>query len=1048
MKKYSKVIKKIILVFLLVFFIFILSISILHKIFITPQFVQNQVIHIFKSSFNKEVKIEIKDISLFRGIELVNLILYNPSYSSRKIFIKINRIRIKYNLYYLFLFKVKVNEINIDHPYIFLEYNDKLKKWNFSGYIKPKKKKKKFLKKFSPLKIDIDLKKFTISNFSLEFIKNFYLKLSGINLFAKVKLDETSISGIETLQVKFFNTGKKNIVFNNQAVKVVLPLNLNLDFNIKNREQGKITINYDLKNQLVEFNKKFFTIPDIHLFFDSDLIIKDSQFMINKFLVTVNKNYLINLHGKIVKFDSAPEVMIAMQDNSLDLREFQNLLKLFLNQKNLNIKGIFTTSNFLFTKEAKKFPSLIGHFKLKNINFSLPDNELYLNDLNFSAGLKLDLKKNLLGNVNLNIKSITASFFKIKNFNLNSSVFIKSEGGIKIADLFIDNCKINNGDLLVKAVFNNNRLNGEIRLTDLKINKFNKSVYGKLNIINKFKNYSKDNYLNDFQMNIDDFKLVTKFSNQYYYSKKIPVVITSKQKFNSKKRNLDINFLNIYISDFIDFSFNGKYENNVFTGFINKFKIITQNIIDKLPENLAYNIPFQSVNGIINSTGRIVFKDKKLTVNIVTTNDRLLLDNKNSGFEINNLYSRLKTVNVNQNNIINYEFSISDIKNKVITFNTNIKNYEINYVEFLNKIELTSKVAADKNSIKIKKFNFLIPNINLDFNIAGKVITKPKMDIDLIARLNVHPTNEIHFLKEGKINGSLNLVSTIHRRTSSDSFLINGKVLFNKLSFYMKDIIIDKVHGYFPFRHIISKKKIDRKLLASKSVKSDIELLNYPLNRDYMKQPDNFTFKKIKIGDIEINNFAMDIEYNNNYLSLRKGYMELLDGSITINNSFFDMGNMEPETIRCKLNIEVSDIDIGKLRFIKIEEDEDTKIFANIRLYAKGIDFKKLANFENPGDISGSFNITHIGSEVAAKLLTAMDPNNKDGNVSLVKDLLYKGAWPELLTLELKYGQIFSKMWIDKRFYMIWMPMPPSPIEFKEKSIDEILQSFKKSHKG
>ncbi|MBU1077520.1 MAG: hypothetical protein KKH98_09525, partial [Spirochaetes bacterium] len=179
---------------------------------------------------------------------------------------------------------------------------------------------------------------------------------------------------------------------------------------------------------------------------------------------------------------------------------------------------------------------------------------------------------------------------------------------------------------------------------------------------------------------------------------------------------------------------------------------------------------------------------------------------------------------------------------------------------------------------------------------------------------------------------------------------------------------------------------------------------------------------------------------------------EVLGGAIAVNNSFFDLGNMDPETIRAKLNVEISGLDIGKLKFVKVEKGEDTRIFANIRLNAKGIDFKKLAKFENPGDISGSFNITHIGSEVAYRLLAAMDPNGKDGNVGYVKEQLYKGAKPELLILELKYGQLISRMWLDVGSLFglgfIRYPSPPNPIEFKDISIDEIMQNFKRSKQG
>ena len=314
--------------------------------------------------------------------------------------------------------------------------------------------------------------------------------------------------------------------------------------------------------------------------------------------------------------------------------------------------------------------------------------------------------------------------------------------------------------------------------------------------------------------------------------------------------------------------------------------------------------------------------------------------------------------------------------------------------------------------------------------------------------MKFQPDRELHFLKNGRLAGSLNMVSTVNSGLADKSLLIDGRVFFNNLSLFMKDIVIEKIDGYFPFKHIHTASKLDRKMLASKSAKNDLQLLNYSLNRAYIKKPDNFTIKKIKIGDIDIENFAFDMEYKDNLLSLRKGYMELLDGSISINNSFFDLGNLSPDTFRYKFNLEVSGVDVRNLPMVKgVKKDEDTTIFANVRINGKGVDLQK------SGDIYGAFNITHIGSEVAGRLLSTLDPKGEDGGISLVRNALNKGAQPELLLVELKYGQIFPKLWIKEsvlyKYILFMIPrLPPSPIEFKDKSLDVILQSFKKSDKG
>lgn len=1057
MKKSGKMLKIIGFSSLGFFLIIISTIILLHEIFITPAFVKKEVTRIFKKSFNKDIDLEIKKISLFTGIEINRLAVYNPAYSSKKVFFKIDGFKIKYNLFYLLLFKVKVNEITLNNPYLFLEYNNKLGKWNYSDYLATTEKKKEKKQGGSLFNMNLELKMLSINNLTVEFIKDSYLKLTGINYTANFKLNEPSLKGINTASFNFFNTGNKNISFYNKNTKIIMPLNLNIELNANNKKAGKLRFTYNLKDQLIEFNKKFFTLPDINIVFDSKVVLEDSRFIINEFIIEVNKNPVIDIKGKILKFNTKPEIQMTLQKNSINLKEFEKYINTFIERKDFKISGFFNTSQVFFKKNPySKIPFLLGEIQLKEIGFILPEKNISISNLNFSADFKLNEQKYLTGNINMNITAFLADLMRIKNFNLTSSIIITADNKkkssdldkIKLLSLSINDCTINKADLNAVVHLENNKLEGEINLSGLNLNEFNKYTLGNLNLNNKIESIGLENFNNSLNLDITNFILISKVSNRNYYSSKLPVFIATSQKFDTIKRNLSIQFFNAKISDFCTILLKGGYKNKTFTGSIDEFKIITQNIKDKLPENIIYALPFRSFNGIINTTGKINFQDNKLTADIITTNNRLLLENQDSGLKINKLYSRLTVTNIGKEGTFNYNFFLNDIQNKIITYNSNLKDYQIKYEEFLDHIDLVSSIAAMGNKINIHKLNLAIPNINFNFNLSGNLIISPLGNIDLITDLKFEPDKEIHFLNSGKFNGTLDLFASVNSGFIKNGHLVNGKILFNNFSFFMKDIIIDRVNGYLPFRHIITKNNLDKKFLLTKSVKDDLQLLNYPLNRAYINTPDNFTINKIKINDIELDKASFDMEYNDNYLSLKSGYMELLNGSIFINNSFFDLGNMSPETYRYKLNMEISGIDIRKLKFIKdVKKNEDTKIFANIRVNGNGKINKSGIDLEKSGDIYGAFNVTHIGNEVASKLLSVLDPKEKDGNISYVKELLYSGAWCELFTLEVKYGQIIPKIWMNKAAYMVWLPLPPSPIEFKNKSLDVILQSFKKSEK-
>ena len=203
------------------------------------------------------------------------------------------------------------------------------------------------------------------------------------------------------------------------------------------------------------------------------------------------------------------------------------------------------------------------------------------------------------------------------------------------------------------------------------------------------------------------------------------------------------------------------------------------------------------------------------------------------------------------------------------------------------------------------------------------------------------------------ITGQLDSRSRISSENINDAILIRGVLFFNNLSLQMGNLRVEEINGRLPFTHILTKNKMDRNALASKNSEDDLKMLNYPISREYQKIPDNFMIKNITLNDITIDNIKFDMSYNNNFFSINKGYMEFMNGIISMDNSYFDLGNLSPDTFRYKFNMEASGIDIIRFKKIKVEKGEDTTIFANMRFSGKGfintsaqgVDFSRHAGF-------------------------------------------------------------------------------------------------------
>ena len=61
------------------------------------------------------------------------------------------------------------------------------------------------------------------------------------------------------------------------------------------------------------------------------IIRRDSKFLLNQFLISINKNKVFNLKGYINDFNTHPELYFSMQENSINLNDFENIIKLFIN---------------------------------------------------------------------------------------------------------------------------------------------------------------------------------------------------------------------------------------------------------------------------------------------------------------------------------------------------------------------------------------------------------------------------------------------------------------------------------------------------------------------------------------------------------------------------------------------------------------------------------------------------------------------------------------------------------------------------------------------
>ena len=643
MKKLLNVFRKISIIFGIVFLILIIGLFVINKIFITPEFIEKEFGGSIKKIFKDKIEFKITEISLFKGIEIRNLKIYNPSYSSKPVFVSIDKLILKYDLLALVALKFQVSEVDFDKPYIFLEYYPAKNKWNFSDFIpsqkKEIKKNEKEKKSANPVKINLSLNKFDISNLQIEFIKGLYFKLQDIYFAMDIKMDPTSLEGLKQAHLILYNKGTENIVFKNQGMNLKMPLNLNVNINIPNRSQGKILFSYELKNQLIDMYNNVLTLPNIKFLFDSNISLDSYQLNINNFLFEINDNPLLSFKGQIVKFNKSPEYRLTASNNFLNINSFEDLMKILLQKPDLKVNGQFTTSNFLVQKKGlAPFPLIMGQLNLRNINFSLPKDNLFVKNCNFTFNTATDQKDGINGQLNINIDDITAKIIDIKNFNFHLDFkYLLKHNQVESINIKANNCLINNGVFNANLKYLNKKIDGEISLEHLAINQFNNVIGGELDVKDNVNGDLSEQLNNNLNIKSTNFKFYSIVSNSKFPSKNIPMNISSSVYFNLKDKDIIIKDITVKAGEIINALFTGRFDlnNKKFVGKLKYFNIDSDNIISVLPNNIILNLPYQEIKGTFKSDADIAFTNNNLKIVFNLPKNNLILNNQNNGIIIN-----------------------------------------------------------------------------------------------------------------------------------------------------------------------------------------------------------------------------------------------------------------------------------------------------------------------------------------------------------------------------------------------------------------------------
>ncbi|MDD5066578.1 MAG: hypothetical protein PHF84_05980, partial [bacterium] len=733
--KIMPLLKKILLYSGLGILLLLVIFSVAYKIFITPAFVSGKVNGILKRSFPVPVSFRIRSISLLSGIEIEHVKVYNPPSYRRDLFLSIDKVKIKYNFLSFLLLKIKFDEIVIQDPYVFLEYSPRLGKWNFASFTgAPKKKEQE--KKTGPLSVDFDLKKFNINNLQVELYKDLYLLVKGLNLALNLNLDRTSLEGVKKVNLRFYNTGKENIILRRSGMNLIMPFHLDILLNIPDRKEGRIRLSYVLEKQLVEINNKFIRLPDLRFKLDSRIFLNQYSLSIEELLFLVNKNPVLNLKGRIIRFNKEARVQIVSAGNHVDLNDFEDLIRTLLNRERLKISGQFRTDELVIRNDQASGPvRMASEFNLRDLNFTLPENKINIQGLGLNFLFKNDEKNKVRASVRMRAAIIQFDLVQVSNFNFQIQAGLDNLMKLRSVRAWTRDCRINHGNFNTDLRYSDGLLIGNIELKGLDIGQFNRMVSGHLDLVHSIRSGNKDVIRNRTTVTIPDFQVNTFFSNRKFPSKTIPLSFESDLSFFPSGMRIDIPALEFKAGNILE-SILAVQKKETIEAEIKHLCLRLENIIPALPENLLYSIPFTRLKGSLFLNGSFLMEKEHMKAHLFLTNDPITLEKDNSGLVIQAVSSEMKWEKEMSNQHIVCSLSLSNIENKYRSFNTNINDYNISYSNIAGKVGLFSRARLAPGGLVLEDLDVQVPDLHFRLSAKGSMAGKPVPLMDFKALMS------------------------------------------------------------------------------------------------------------------------------------------------------------------------------------------------------------------------------------------------------------------------------------------------------------------------
>ncbi|MCX7678433.1 MAG: AsmA family protein [Spirochaetes bacterium] len=367
------------------------------SIYLTPQRAEKLIVEQFNARSYGDITLKVKRFGLFRGFEIEDVIIRNGEEFGRTPFVEIKRIVCDYRILPMLVGNVRINEIGIYQPRIYLKERNGV--WNAARLMKPGEPRKEEEKpepeeeprKESREEISLPISVEFLFKFVLEDLR-VYAEGSGMKTslegfscgvdvyvppFKKIPLSSMAVSIFERMKIELNPKEELNLHFVSETAEVSPPLILFWKLVYKKPHTPEEAPHFESSLKLgtyrtpVRFKRAHLAPLSFLVSYDMLYNPANDLLNLNHFTISFSGKKLISLSGEVREVTTRQRFNIRMLESNISLTDLYPYYRSITGDTAMRFAGSVSLYPFIVKGDPKNI-DVDGQLRIGNLYFRNP----------------------------------------------------------------------------------------------------------------------------------------------------------------------------------------------------------------------------------------------------------------------------------------------------------------------------------------------------------------------------------------------------------------------------------------------------------------------------------------------------------------------------------------------------------------------------------------------------------------------------------------------------------------------------------------------------